>query len=303
MPSYAAIDVGTNSVKLHIAERQPNGAWRALVDRSEVTRLGNGLRPGGGLTEDACARTLDAISDMAAEARRLGVEAIAAVGTMALRTACDRDKLIDAVRQRCGVEIEVLDGPEESRLGYLAVKAGLGSNADRLAVFDTGGGSTQFTVGRAAVIETRSSLNIGAVRLTEQLRLAGRVSADQLDRALEAIAAEFSPLDGLAAPDLLVGMGGAVTNLAAVKHGLSQYNPDVVQGTVLDRQEIDRQIEFYRSRDTDTRRHIAGLDPRRADIILAGACVVRVVMDKLRQGSLTVSDRGLRHGLLIDRFG
>ena len=98
-------------------------------------------------------------------------------------------------------------------------------------------------------------------------------------------------------------MGGAVTNIAAVMHGLATYDPDVIQGTVIDRDEIDRQIELYRSRDVAGRRQIAGLQAQRADVILAGACIVRAVMDKLGQSTLTVSDRGLRHGVLIERFG
>jgi exopolyphosphatase/guanosine-5'-triphosphate,3'-diphosphate pyrophosphatase len=98
-------------------------------------------------------------------------------------------------------------------------------------------------------------------------------------------------------------MGGAVTNLAAVKHGLATYDPDVVQGTVLDLVEIDRQIELYRTRTADERREIIGLQPKRAEVVLAGACIVRTVMTKLGSDSLTVSDRGLRHGLLVERFG
>ena len=98
-------------------------------------------------------------------------------------------------------------------------------------------------------------------------------------------------------------MGGAITNLAAVKHGLAEYDPDVVQGTVLDRAEIDRQIELYRTRSADERREIVGLQPKRAEVILAGACIVRTVAEKLGRDSLTVSDRGLRHGLLVERFG
>ena len=102
---------------------------------------------------------------------------------------------------------------------------------------------------------------------------------------------------------MLVGIGGAVTNLAAVEHGLEHYDPDVVQGTVLDRAEIDRQIELYRTRTADERREIVGLQPKRAEVILAGACIVRTVLEKLGRDSLTVSDRGLRHGLLRERFG
>ena len=98
-------------------------------------------------------------------------------------------------------------------------------------------------------------------------------------------------------------MGGAVTNIAAVKHGLSSYDPNVVQGTVLDQTEIDRQIEVYRSRDAADRRSIVGLQPKRAEVILAGACIVKTVMDKLGQDLLTVSDRGLRHGVLVEWFG
>jgi len=98
-------------------------------------------------------------------------------------------------------------------------------------------------------------------------------------------------------------MGGAVTNLTAVKLGLATYDADAVQGAVLERAEIDRQIESYRTRGAAERRRIVGLQPNRADVILAGACIVRTVLDKLRKESLRVSDRGVRHGLLVDRFG
>jgi exopolyphosphatase/guanosine-5'-triphosphate,3'-diphosphate pyrophosphatase len=129
------------------------------------------------------------------------------------------------------------------------------------------------------------------------------VAPGVLDDARAAISADLARLDGRPPPAALVGMGGAVTNLTAVKLGLATYDPDRVQGAVLDRAEIDRQIELYRSRDAEARRTIVGLQPKRADVILAGVCIVRTVMDKLGQQTLTVSDRGLRHGLLVDRFG
>ena len=96
---------------------------------------------------------------------------------------------------------------------------------------------------------------------------------------------------------------GAVTNLTAVMLGLRAYDPEAVQGAVLPSREVDRQIELYRSHSTEERRRIVGLQPKRAEVILAGACIVRTVMRKLRRDELTVSDRGLRHGLLLDRFG
>ncbi len=98
-------------------------------------------------------------------------------------------------------------------------------------------------------------------------------------------------------------MGGAVTNMTAVMLKLAPYDPSKVRGAVMSREEVDRQIELYRSKTADGRRAIVGLQPKRAEVILAGAVIVSTVMDKLRQRSLTVSDRGLRHGLLIERFG
>src|SRR4029079_14917888 len=95
----------------------------------------------------------------------------------------------------------------------------------------------------------------------------------------------------------------AVTNIAAVKHGLSKYDPDVSQGSVIDQADVDRQIEQYRGLSTEARRQVVGLQPKRAEVILAGACIVRTIMEKLKRPSMSVSDRGLRHVLLIDRFG
>ena len=119
---------------------------------------------------------------------------------------------------------------------------------------------------------------------------------------MSAISADLSRLESRPVPEVLVGMGGAVTNITAVKLGLATYDPGIVQGTVLDRAEIDRQIELYRSRSADARRSIVGLQPKRAEVILAGACIVRTIMEKLGKDSLTVSDRGLRHGVLAERF-
>jgi exopolyphosphatase / guanosine-5'-triphosphate,3'-diphosphate pyrophosphatase len=302
MPRYAVIDVGTNSVKFHIGERRDDGTWRTVADRAEITRLGEELGKSGEINQEAMARTVSAIAAMVDEARRNAVAGMAAVGTMGLRTARNSEQFIDTVWQRCGVRIEVIPGEEEARLAYLAVKSGLGLAEGSLAVFDTGGGSTQFTFGRGPVVNERFSLNVGAVRYTEQYRLAGAVSPQELRAALDAIAADLGRLGTERSPDALVGMGGAVTNIAAVKHALANYDPDIVQGTVIDRTEIERQIKLYCSRSQEDRRKIIGLQPKRADVILAGACIVKTVMDKLSKDALSVSDRGLRHGLLIDRF-
>ena len=171
------------------------------------------------------------------------------------------------------------------------------------AVLDTGGGSTQLTFGRGDAVEEQWSVNVGAARYTEAFGLDDAVSSDVIVEARAAISNDLARLDGTGPVDELVGMGGAITNLTAVSLGLATYDPDRVQGAVLEASEIDRQIELYRTTRTEERRAIVGLQPNRADVILAGACIARTVMEKLGQQTLTVSDRGLRHGLLIDRFG
>ena len=300
---FAVVDVGTNSVKFVIGERGRDGEWRTVVDRAEVTRLGEGLDRTGELDEEPIARTVDAIADMAEEAAREEVVATAAVGTAGLRIAGNSEAFVEALRARTGIEVEIISGDEEARLAYLAVTSEMQLQDGSLVLFDTGGGSSQFTFGHGGEVEERFSVDVGAVRFTERFGLDGAVSEDTLREALDAIAADLERLDGRPSPDELVGIGGAVTNLAAVEHGLETYDPDVVRGTVLDRTEVDRQLELYRERTADQRREIPGLQPKRAEVILAGACVVRTVLEKLGRDSLTVSDRGLRHGLLRERFG
>lgn len=300
---YAVIDVGTNSVKFHVGEHGIDGSWRTVLDRAEVTRLGEGLDAEKRLQPEPIARTAAAIEAMVREAEQAGVEAIAAVGTAWMREAANSADLVAAVRDRTGLGIEVVSGDDEARLAYQGVLSALDVGDAPIVVFDSGGGSSQFTFGRGERVDERFSVKVGAARFTERFGLDGPVSEETLAAARAAIAADLERLAGRPAPEAVVGMGGAVTNLAAVRHALATYDADVVQGTVLDVAEIDRQLELYRTQSADERRAIVGLQPKRAEVILAGACIVRTVLELLGASSLTVSDRGLRHGLLRERFG
>jgi len=299
---FAVIDVGTNSVKFYVADRQDDGTWSTVVERSEVTRLGEGLDKTGRLGREPVERTVGAVAEMVEEARRLGVDDVAAAGTAGLRIAPNRVEFLDAVHERAGVRVEVVPGEEEARLAYVATKAALGLRDEAVVDFDTGGGSSQFTFGHGDRVVEQFSVHVGAIRFTEQFGLDGPVDEARLAEVLEAVAADLEPLDERRAPDLLVGMGGAVTNLAAVQLELAEYDPSRVRGAKLERGEVERQIELYRTRTADERRGIVGLQPKRAEVILAGACIVLTVMRKLDAPSLTVSDRGLRHGLMAERF-
>ena len=157
---------------------------------------------------------------MADEARSHDVRGIAVVGTAGLRMASNQAEVVEELRTRTGLSLEVISGEDEGRLAHLAVATGIGLDDGPIVVFDTGGGSSQFTFGHGPVVDERFSLDVGAVRFTEQFGLAEAVSADVVADAVAAIAAELGRLDGRERPQAVVAMGGAVTNLAAVRHGL-----------------------------------------------------------------------------------
>ena len=147
-----------------------------------------------------------------------------------MRRAGNRDAVLAAVQAATGVVIRVISGEEEARLAFLAT-ASLELGDEPIVVFDTGGGSSQFTFGHGSAVEERFSVEVGAVLYTERFGLDEAVGAEVVQAAREAIAADLSRLDGRPTPTALVGMGGGVTNITAVKHGLAVYDPDVVHGT------------------------------------------------------------------------
>jgi exopolyphosphatase/guanosine-5'-triphosphate,3'-diphosphate pyrophosphatase len=302
MPVYATMDVGSNSVKLRVEELGSDGGWRLRDDRQDITRLGEELQSRGIIGEAAAARTLAVIGDFAERARRLGASEIAAVGTMCLRRAANTADFVQRVRQACGLQIEIISGEEEARLAHLGVVTGLGSRPGRLAVFDIGGGSTEFIFGEGTAIQERFSLEVGAIRLTDDFCRSDPVTPEERDRLLAAVDRELGSLRGLGPADLLVGIGGTVTNLSAIQQSLAAYDPERVEGSTLTRDQMAALLELLRSKTLAERRRVVGLEPKRADVILAGTVLALQIMDHLGCPVLTVSDRGLRHGLMHERF-
>ncbi len=302
MSRKAIIDVGSNSIKFLLAERDADGTIRTIVDENNIARLGESLRQTGIISLEAMERNAEAIAAFAARARASDAEQIVCVGTMALRTAGNSQDFLELVRRTSDLELQVLAGEEEARLSYLAVLSGLPLQSGELVVFDTGGGSTEFVFGRGPEVANRFSVNLGAIRITEDLLVSDPVTQVELNMALEEIDQVFEQHAVTGRPAQLVGMGGTVTSLGAVKHQMTVYDPDVIQGSTLELDEVKAQIEMYRSKNLAERREIVGLQPKRADVILAGACIVQVIMERLGVEYLTISDRGLRHGLAYSLF-
>jgi exopolyphosphatase / guanosine-5'-triphosphate,3'-diphosphate pyrophosphatase len=300
---FATIDVGSNSILLYIVEKDNSGKWKAVVDIAELSRLGEGLSSTGVLGQPAMDRSVEVLKNFSQIVKENNVSGTAVVGTMALRTAKNAQDFIDRVKSECGIKITVIPGEEEARLSYLAVVSGLGLSEGKTAIFDVGGGSTEFIFGQGDKIINRFSVNIGAIRFTENFLKSDPASQGEIDNANNAVKGEFEKVDMEPGITSVVGMGGTVTNLTGVMHKLEKYNPDIVQGAIVTKDEILRQIEMYSSMKIEERKKITGLQPKRADVILAGVLIIKNIMDKTGQNTFRVSDRGIRHGLMYDKFG
>lgn len=302
MSRKAIIDIGSNSIKFFVGELAPDRTITTVVDTSEVTRLGEGLDRTGEIGPQVMERNVNAVAAFQARAAELGADQTAAVGTMALRSAKNGGEFVRRVREACGVEVRIIPGEEEARLSYLAARSGLPLQDGDLVVFDTGGGSTEFIFGRDAQVVKRFSVNLGAVRITEHYLKSDPVTPEEVEAALAQIDRELAQAGVEGRPAQLVGIGGTVTSMSAVKHKMAQYDPDVIQGSTLTRSDIQVQIGEYSAKTIEERRAIPGLHPKRADVILAGACILDVITRRLNADGLTVSHRGLRHGLAYDLF-
>lgn len=301
MPRYATLDVGTNTVLLLVAE--PDGsAFRPVVERAEITRLGKGVDQTGRLAQDSLEATVSAISRFAAEARALGAVEIACVATSASRDAANGAEFLDRVRREAGVEAEIISGNLEAELTYLSAARDVDVRRP-IAVLDIGGGSTELVIGHAGQVHFKRSFNLGSVRLTERF-----VKSDppqpaeraQLQRFVdEAFAEAPLPPPGFQ----FVGVAGTVTTVCAVSRGIAPYDSERVHLSRLGLEEVRRETERYFRLSVAEKRALAGMEPKRADVIAAGSLILERAMERLGASEAIVSDRGIRWGLLYHRFG
>jgi exopolyphosphatase / guanosine-5'-triphosphate,3'-diphosphate pyrophosphatase len=299
-----ALDVGTNTVLMLVAEKAPDGSLRRVLDLSRITRLGKGVDSNHRLDPQAADRTLDAIAEFAEQARAAGAERIVTAATAALRDAADGPDFIGQVRERTGVELEIISGEAEAWLSYLAVLNGLKLDPIRkLLIIDIGGGSTEFINVTPGARLRMISLQIGSVRLTERIihddPPTPREATDlrlAIDEQLDGVPFELSPED-------LVGIAGTVTTVCAVALGMETYDPARIHSYRLSRDEVERVLKLFGSMPLGERRKLKGLPAERADVIFAGTAILERVMSKADVQSVLVSDQGVRWGLAWRELG
>ncbi len=307
MSRYAAIDVGTNTVLLLVAERRGRELV-PLVERAEITRLGRGVDRAGRLDPAAIHDTVEVLARFAREARALGAEEIACVATSAARDCANGAEFFERARADAGLSPEVITGDEEARLVWASAWRDFGAPGRRLAVVDVGGGSTEVCAGDGPAPRARHSFQVGAVRLTERVAPPDPVDAASLARMRLLAAEALEPAAALLGPtslprSTLVAVAGTVTTLAAVERALPVYDAGVVHGAELSYAALEALYVRLGALTTSERARLPGMEPKRADVTVAGCAVLLEAMRALGFDRLTVSDRGVRWGLLYDRFG
>jgi exopolyphosphatase/guanosine-5'-triphosphate,3'-diphosphate pyrophosphatase len=297
----ATIDIGTNTTLLLVAEAR-DAEIRVLDERAEITRLGRGIGTDGGLGRQGIERTLSVLTEYAAVAAKHGAT-LHAIGTEGLRRANNAQDFLVPAAAILGREVEVIDGDREAALTFLAASRSFPELAAGAAVVvDIGGGSTEIIVAQGGRIDFRRSLPIGSVRLTER-HIAHDPPSSQEFLAVESdIARMLDPVPFPSPPLRLIGTAGTVTTLAAMSLGLVSYDPQLVHGHRLTMAALDEQIARLHDSTQAARERMAGLDPKRADVVLAGACILRHIATAARAPEILVSDRGIRWGLLYEKI-
>jgi exopolyphosphatase/guanosine-5'-triphosphate,3'-diphosphate pyrophosphatase len=303
MAVYAAIDVGANTLRLLVAEAIAPDDFTILHEEQEITRLGEGLLPTRLLQDEPQRRSLAALRRFAEAARRFKAEQVAAVATSAVREAENREELVSEIARETGLTIRVIDGREEACLTLLGVRHGLHLGSHRVLVMDVGGGSTEFVLAKGEDIEAIVSTGLGVVKLTEQHLVSDPPTPGELQALEEVVAGRIDRLQGQlprVEEAQLVGTAGTVTTLAAIDLALVTYNRQKIQGHCLRLARVRELLDRLAALPLQKRRAIPGLESGRADIILAGAAILAVSMERLGHHELQVSDDGLREGILLD---
>jgi len=299
----ATIDIGTNTVLLLVAERGPDGQLVAVEEHATITRLGQGVDKTRTLAPEAIERTNACLDRYADVVKRLGVDKVAVVGTSAMRDAGGGEAIRAHVKARFGVEARTISGDEEARLTFAGALSGLKVPGEgRVVVFDIGGGSTEVVDGDRSTrsIGYAHSYDVGSVRLTER-HVSGDPPSDAEKAAVSRDAREaFASVPDSVRGAPVVGIAGTVTTLAAISLGMADYDGARVHGLTLEVRELERVVERLARVSLAERTKIPGLEPKRADVIVAGGMVALAFLERVGASSVTISDRGVRWGLAED---
>jgi len=282
---YGAVDIGTNSCRLLIAEVDQYRQIQPIYQVMETTRIGEGMNGSRLLGEEAMVRTISCLGRFKEQMDKLQVAKFRAVATSAVREAANRAEFEARVERETGMAMEIISGHEEARLSYEGVMRGLELDTSPLVV-DLGGGSTEFIFPE---LDMLISVPLGAVRATE-----AKMSALQMRDSLKELSCFKDRLDH----HPMVMVGGAPSTMVAIKKGMLDYRPDLVHGERLSFAEIGDLYELLESLPLELRRRLPGLQVERADIINKGALIMLIIMEVLGKREIIVSESDILQGII-----
>ncbi|HEX4247884.1 MAG TPA: Ppx/GppA phosphatase family protein [Pseudonocardia sp.] len=317
MPRVAAIDCGTNSIRLLVADGAPGPDGRQrLTDvhrEMRIVRLGKGVDATGVLATDAIERTRVALAEYTAMLREAGADLVRMVATSATRDAANRDDFFGMVRATLGTEAEVISGDTEARLSFIGAVGDLPAEDGPFVVVDVGGGSTEVVIGSrtdsGVDVRAAHSADIGCVRLTERCLPSDPPTADERAAARElaatvlAKAFEAVPVEEART---WVGVAGTVTTLSAIALNLPAYDPERIHLSRLSMPELHRVTDELCTRNRDQRMEYGSMHPGRVDVIAGGALIVEVLAEELAKRAgiteLVVSEHDILDGIALSQL-
>jgi exopolyphosphatase/guanosine-5'-triphosphate,3'-diphosphate pyrophosphatase len=286
MTRVAAIDLGTNSTRLLVAD-VVDGGVDEVSRRLQITRLGEGVDQRRRLLPLPIARVRNCLTDFRRELESLGAERTLAIGTSAVRDAENGEAFLGEIEWSYGFATRLLSGHDEALLTFRGVTAARALDENTLIV-DVGGGSTELVLGGPEGVSFHTSLDLGCVRLTERF-------GDDLEACAAHVRSELPGVE----PRSAIGVAGTITALAALDLGLVEYAPERVHSHVLTRKAVEQQLERLAALPVEERRCVPGLDPERAPVIVAGAVIVREVLKRYGLDALEASERDILHGAAL----
>ncbi|OGW04846.1 MAG: hypothetical protein A2889_04560 [Nitrospinae bacterium RIFCSPLOWO2_01_FULL_39_10] len=316
MPIFASIDLGTNTVRLLVAEREGK-VFKPLYSNQAITRLGEGLSNGGVLIEQAMERTISTVLTFKDEASKYNPSAIWIVATSAVREAKNRSEFIEKIKRVTGLQLEVIPWEEEARMTLLGVfssnlplpllnKEG---SKGRAIIFDIGGGSTEYIFTEDKKLVNSVGTDLGVVHLSERYITKDPVDEEELKALEKAIADKIKNVKDeinssflIPHSALLIGTAGTVTTLAALDLNLYPYDPKKINGYILKFENVKKLLDRLKKMPLKERRNIPALEKGREDLIIPGAVIVIKTMEIFGFDSMVVSDYGLREGIILAKM-
>ena len=294
----AAIDCGTNSIRLLIADIDGNN-FREIVRDMEIVRLGQGVDQTGQFHPDAIARTLAAVDKFAAEIAKRGVEKIRFCATSATRDATNRHLFVDGVRERLGIELEVISGDEEAALSFAGAIKDLDPSDGPFLVVDIGGGSTEFVLGTSTV-EAARSVNIGCVRMSERHFASDPATPEQIEAArrdIQAAIAQAAAVVPITKAKTLVAVAGTATTVAAAALDLPEYDRYAIHLSRISAQQTHDAATMFATKTREQRISLGYMHPGRVDVIAAGSLVLSEIMKATGATEFVASESDILDGM------